>query len=77
MWPAQVLIVKKFCCPFRTQEQTFLQNIENLLVCQRVVCPKYSILCLSIVTNFNIICFSVSTPTSNRQERTEVKVRFL
>jgi len=26
----------KFYCPFRTQEQTFLQVIENIIACQKL-----------------------------------------
>ena len=60
------------CSPFRRQECTVFQNIENFSACQRGVCPEYSILCLSIVINLNVICSSVSTPISNKQTRTEV-----
>ena len=73
MWPSVIVTVMKFCCPFKRQEQTFFQNIENFSSCQRGVCPEYSILCLSIVTNLNVIYFSVSTPISNKQTRTEVR----
>jgi len=72
MWPSVIVTGTKFYCPFRRQEQTFFQNIENFSSCQIGVCPEYSSLCLSIVTNLNAIYFSVSTPISNKQIRTAV-----
>jgi len=73
MWPSLIVIVMKFCCPLRREEQTFFQNIENFSACQRGVCPEYSAQCLSIVTNLNVIYLSVSTPISNKQTKTEVR----
>jgi hypothetical protein len=73
MWPSLIVIVTKFYCPFRREEQTFFQNIENFSACQRGVCPEYSVQCFSIVTNLNVIYLSVSTPISNKQTRTEVR----
>lgn len=47
--------------------------VENFSACQRGVCPEYTILYLSIVTNLNAIYFSVSTLISNKQTGTEVR----
>jgi hypothetical protein len=72
IWHSVIVIVTKFCCPFRREEQTFFRNIKNFSACQRGVCPEYSVRCLSIGTDLNVIYFSVSTPISNKQTRTEV-----
>ena len=37
MWPLHILMYMKCCCPFRTQEQIFLQNFENIFACQGIV----------------------------------------
>jgi hypothetical protein len=53
--------------------RTLFHNIESFSASQRGVYPEYSILCLSIVTNLNVIYFSVSALISNKQTRTEVR----
>lgn len=36
MWPHCRFTISKFYCRFRTQEQTFLQDVENIIACQKL-----------------------------------------
>jgi len=49
MWPAVVLMLIKLYCPSVGIEQhTFLQNIESIFACWRLVYMELCILCVSL-----------------------------
>jgi hypothetical protein len=59
MWSAVVLMLIKLYCPVGIEQHVFLQNIENIFACQRLVYMELCILCLSlhvcIIINLKVV----------------------
>jgi len=49
MWPAVVfMLIKLYCLSTGIEQHAFLQNIENIFACQRLVYMELCILCVSL-----------------------------